>query len=85
MFLDVTSFINNWGMFILSAVILIVGFILIIAAIKDIGAGLAPKQKDFKTAGIGFVIGVVGAFFLYWSASSLIAMFKGVGANLPTE
>ncbi|WP_412771626.1 hypothetical protein [Ligilactobacillus murinus] len=84
--LDVLSLLKNllnWG---LGIVLVFVGGWLILVALFDLKAGLGKTgDKDFKTAGIGILIGAVGALLLYMAAQTWIGILKGAGDNIPTS
>lgn len=79
----VTQYVNKVGEWGLGVVMLLVGFGLIIAAVRDLYAGLAPANKDMKKAGIGVAIGILGALIMYWGATNIMGFFKGLSTEVP--
>ena len=79
----VLDYITRSGGWILSVIIALVGIGLIIAAVRDLWAGLAPANKDMKKAGIGLAVGILGGLLLAWSATGIKEFFTGLGGNVP--
>lgn len=84
--MDVLSLVKNlinWG---LAIVLVFVGGWLVIVALFDLKEGLGKTgTKDFKTAGIGVLIGALGAVLLYMSYQRWVDILKGAGENIPTS
>ena len=79
----VTQYVNKVGKWGLGVVMLLVGFGLLIAAVRDLYAGLAPVNKDMKKAGIGVAVGILGALIMYWGATNIMGFFQGLSTEVP--
>lgn len=77
------TWINNIGTWGLGLVLIGVGLILIIRAVIDVGKALWKDNKEYGKAGIGFGIGALGTFLLYFGATSFIGFLKGLGNSIP--
>lgn len=80
---DITSWINNMGQAVLGIVAIVVGISLIVRALWDIRDGIGKATKDWPKAGIGILVGTVGAFIMYWGATNIISFFKDAGNSIP--
>lgn len=80
---SITNYLKHTGSWVLGLVMLLVGIGLIIAAVRDLYAGLAPANKDMKKAGIGVAIGILGALIFYWGATGIMGFFKGLSTEVP--
>lgn len=84
--LDALSLIKNlldWG---LNIVLAFVGGWLMLVALFDLKAGLGKTgDKDYKTAGVGILIGAVGALLFYMTAPFWINVVRGAGDSIPTS
>lgn len=79
----ITDYVSSTGSWLLGIVMLLVGIGLIIGAVRDLYAGLAPANKDMKKAGIGIAIGILGALIFYWGATGIMGFFNGLSSEVP--
>lgn len=80
---SLTDYLNKVGDWGLGLVLVLVGFGLIIAAVRDLYAGLAPANKDMKKAGIGLAVGILGALILYWGSKTITGFFHNLSNEVP--
>jgi hypothetical protein len=79
----IMNYFQTSGNWILGLVMIVVGFGLVIAAVIDLWAGLGHTNKDFKKAGVGILVGIVGGLLMIWGTSGIIGFFKGLGQSIP--
>ena len=77
------TWITNVGTWVLSIVLLVVGFVLIVRAVLDVRAGLGEENKDWKTVGWGIVVGLIGGLLGWAGAQWILDFFKTNGQNIP--
>ncbi|MDR0289066.1 MAG: hypothetical protein LBH78_03380 [Rickettsiales bacterium] len=78
-----TDTVTTVGMWALALALIIVGFILMIAGIMDIGRSLGGKSKEWGKATLGFAIGVGGGFLIGIGATRIFNFYKNNGADIP--
>lgn len=65
----------------LNVVLMVVGVALLIVGIKDIGSALMGDSKDWKKAGIGVVVLLIGGGMLIMNVSAVFNWGQNLGSD----
>lgn len=68
---------------VLGAVALLGGSVLVVRGLMDFIGGLWKSPKDFKQVATGVIIGFVGGWLALMSGSALYNFFKSNGQDIP--
>jgi hypothetical protein len=80
---QLSNWINHTGSWVLGAIALGCGFVLIISGIVVITINLMGTTQSWGKALAGLLIGIVGGLIGWWGASSMISFFKNQGKEIP--
>lgn len=75
------DYAKSVGGTIMNVVLMVVGVALLIVGIKDIGSALMGDSKDWKKAGIGIVVLLIGGGMLIMNVSGVFSWGQKLGKD----
>lgn len=75
------TYAKNVGSTAMNVVLMIVGVGLLIVGVKDIGSALMGDSKDWKKAGIGVVVLLIGGGMLLMNVSAVFNWGQNLGSD----
>lgn len=75
------TYSKNVGSTVLNVVLMVVGVGLLIVGVKDIGSALMGDSKDWKKAGIGVVVLLIGGGMLIMNVSAVFGWGQNLGSD----
>lgn len=75
------TYAKNVGSTAMNVVLMVVGVALLIVGVKDIGSALMGDSKDWKKAGIGVVVLLIGGGMLLMSVSAVFNWGQNLGSD----
>lgn len=75
------DYAKNVGGTAMNAVLMVVGVALLIVGIKDIGSALMGDSKDWKKAGIGVVVLLIGGGMMLMTVSGVFSWGQNLGKD----
>lgn len=75
------TYAKNVGSTAMNVVLMVVGVALLIVGVKDIGSALMGDSKDWKKAGIGVVVLLIGGGMLIMSVSAVFNWGQNLGSD----
>jgi|GEM_PF-3807527 len=75
------TYAKDVGSTAMNVVLMVVGVALLIVGIKDIGSALMGDSKDWKKAGIGVVVLLIGGGMLIMNVSAVFNWGQNLGSD----
>ena len=75
------NYAKDVGSTAMNIVLMVVGVALLIVGIKDIGSALMGDNKDWKKAGIGVVVLLIGGGMLLMNVSGVFSWGQNLGSD----